>query len=101
MRGSLVSGRPEYLLAQISRAQNRSVPSVCNAFKGLIEARLEEPIRKVVAYEERTHYGGYCNTCSYEEAVIVVWYKDQQGRTYQTQFEDSFLGLVRQLCNLT
>lgn len=101
MQKTLISGRPEYLLARISRAQNNSEPSVRNAFKALIEKRLDKPIRKVVAYEEAIHYGGFCNTCSYEQAVIIVWYKDQTGQTYQTMIEDSFLGLVRQLCRLS
>lgn len=52
---------------------------------------------EVVSFEEETHYGGYCETCAYEEQVIVVTYKTASGELKRITIWDSFANLLNAL----
>jgi hypothetical protein len=52
---------------------------------------------EVLDYGEETEYGGYCETCSYEEIVVQITYKDSKGKTQKFRHYDNFAEFVKSL----
>lgn len=56
-------------------------------------------VKKVISVEDETYYGGYCETCAYEEERLTVQYLDnddnrQRLSTYY-EFSDCLKMLLR------
>ena len=58
---------------------------------------LGKSVATVDSYDEKTIYGGYCNTCSYEEQVLVVSYTTEDGSSEKYTINDTFAGVIRLL----
>lgn len=43
-----------------------------------------ENVVKIIDVDERTQSGGYCESCYYEEQVVVVTYLDRNGDKKET-----------------
>lgn len=75
------------------------------AFKDSLNEALAKYLRdnvaldvvEVLEFEDKTIYGGYCETCAYEEVVAVITYKDSTGDTREYQYYSSFANLIRNL----
>lgn len=49
----------------------------------------------VVDAEERTEYGGYCESCYYEDVMVDVTYLNEDGETQTTIIYSSFAHLMQ------
>ncbi|QDK03140.1 hypothetical protein SEA_SYDNAT_58 [Mycobacterium phage SydNat] len=68
------------------------------AFKHLLEAREGiGDISEIVTVEEDTYYGGYCETCAYEEQIVRVHYIDKYGAAQSYMIWESLSCLINQL----
>lgn len=56
-----------------------------------------DDVEYVVSFEDKTINGGYCETCSYEEAVVDVKYRTLSGGTREWTYYGSFAELIRNL----
>ncbi len=81
----------------ISRYQRHDLKDMREAFKPLVERIIEQPIRRVITYNERIQYGGFCNTCSYEETIVEVFFKSWGGRMCCLVITGSFTEVTRSL----
>lgn len=81
----------------VSFLQRRNLPKLREAFKPLVESRLGVPIRHVVAYEETTVNGGFCETCSFEYVVVKIVFKSSEGKLCVYTIEDTLWDLMRRL----
>jgi predicted nucleic-acid-binding Zn-ribbon protein len=55
-------------------------------------------VTEVIDFEDETYYGGYCETCSYEETHCVVTYKTADSdMTKRYEYSGSFLSLLESL----
>lgn len=52
---------------------------------------------EIVNYEEYTYYGGYCETCSYEEIRVKVQFKNADGTFDSWEHYGSLGDLFRML----
>jgi len=57
----------------------------------------EPDVKEVVSYEDDTYYGGYCETCSYEEAIVNIYYVDSKGAGHKYVYGGGFAELVSSL----
>jgi len=62
-----------------------------------IEELYERKIRKVVAFEELTKFGGGCSTCVFDYTEVDVYFKDWGGRLIKISIGDNFDSLVLDL----
>lgn len=69
--------------------------NISRMLKNYIEEHLENPVRKVVCYEERIDNGGFCETCSYEEYNIDIYYKSINGQLQKHKFNGSMSELLK------
>lgn len=69
--------------------------NVSRMLKNYIEEHLENPVRKVVCYEERIDNGGFCETCSYKEYNIDIYYKSINGQLQKHKFNGSMSELLK------
>lgn len=67
---------------------------VCDMLKNFVETSVGESIDKVVCYEERIEYGGYCATCSYEDYVIDIYFTVNDSNNY---YKYTFNGSMSEL----
>lgn len=79
---------------EISRLSRKSDDKLRKALKPVVELWIDEPIRKVVAYEDRVNYGGYCNTCAFEEQNFDIYFKSNEGVLCKYTFDGSFADLM-------
>lgn len=49
---------------------------------------------KVIDFEDRTEYGGYCETCAYETTVCEITYIDSKGKTQKYTYWGPFSELI-------
>lgn len=52
---------------------------------------------KVLDYEEVTEYGGYCETCAYEEVILHITYLDSNANVQKYRYWSNFADLIRAL----
>lgn len=52
---------------------------VLSPMKVYVEAMLDKPIRKVVAYEMVHRLDGYCETCVINVIEVDIYYRNQHG----------------------
>ena len=52
---------------------------------------------EIVDWDDRTVYGGYCETCAYEYAVVDITYKDSLEQVCLYTYSDDFGTLIRRL----
>ena len=52
---------------------------------------------EVTDFEDRTEYGGYCDTCAYETTVCDLTYRDSKGKVNTWTYYDSFAELVKSI----
>jgi len=69
--------------------------NVSRMLKNYIEEYLGIDVRKVVCYEERIDNGGFCETCSYEEYNIDIYYKSINGQLHKHRFNGSISELLK------
>ncbi|AVP42093.1 hypothetical protein KIP48_gp37 [Mycobacterium phage Naca] len=68
------------------------------AFKRLLEEREGiGDISEIVTVEEDTYYGGYCETCRYEEQIVRVVYRDTNGAWHSTTIWGTLSSLINSL----
>lgn len=53
-------------------------------------------VLRITDFEDFTHYGGYCETCSYEETRCNVTYETDQGMKIY-EYYGSFASLINDL----
>jgi hypothetical protein len=51
----------------------------------------------VTGFEDRTEYGGYCETCSYEYVVVDIYYFTDNGGRKTYTYDGTFSSLIRNL----
>ena len=51
----------------------------------------------VTDFEDRTEYGGYCETCSYEYVVVDIYYTTVKGGRKTYTYDGTFSSLIRNL----
>lgn len=62
--------------------------------------RTDDPfqtVTEIVDFEDDTFYGGYCETCSYEETHCLVTYKMESGDIRKFEYSGSFAELISAL----
>lgn len=59
-----------------------------------------ETVTEILDFADETYYGGYCETCSYEETHCYVTYKLESGETRQYEYSGSFASLINELVEL-
>jgi len=52
---------------------------------------------EVTNFEDRTEYGGYCDTCAYETTVCDLTYRDSKGKVGTWTYYGSFAELVQSI----
>ncbi|AKU42408.1 hypothetical protein AVT30_gp36 [Mycobacterium phage UnionJack] len=67
------------------------------AFKKLLIDSGVTDVDEVVSVEEATYYGGYCETCAYEEEIVRVHYLDKYGATKSFAIWDTLSNLINDL----
>lgn len=72
-------------------------PALLAQMKNFIEHKIGAPIRKVYAYEEEHKYGGYCNTCVYEEYSVDIYFKNSDGRMCRYSYDGDMGEFIRTL----
>ncbi|AEJ93458.1 hypothetical protein FGG33_gp38 [Mycobacterium phage Benedict] len=68
-----------------------------DAFKKLLIESGVTDVDEVVSVEEDTFYGGYCETCAYEEQIVRVHYIDKYGAAQSYTFWESLSCLINSL----
>jgi len=73
--------------------------SFIEALKRYIEDRMNHEVRvvSIADFEDFTYYGGYCETCSYEETNCKITYVDDGGATREFTYTGSFAELIGSL----
>lgn len=74
---------------------NESIKEALGGF--LRDTGRAEDVERVTSWEDRTEYGGYCETCSYEETVVDITYRTTAGGTKTYTYYGSFADLVSAL----
>lgn len=77
--------------------KTRSLKSLRTTLRAHLAAELDVTIRSVIAYQDHTVDLGGCSTCSFEQAVLDVFFRDQGGRVLLWRYEGSFAELMRNL----
>lgn len=54
-------------------------------------------VAEILSYQEDTYDSGFCETCSYTETVIDVYYKDDAGDTQKYRYFGKFAYLIQDL----
>lgn len=94
MYGLTPSPQPAY----ISYLKKNTTPKLRAAFKAILEETLNVPIRYVVCYNEIYKAArGYCETCSYEETIVEVYFKSSEGKLCKFTYTESLVDLVKRL----
>ena len=73
--------------------------------KEVIAERLGEMMRntyrldvsEVTSWEDTTVSTGYCETCYYEYAAVLVRYRDSKGNDKKWTYSESFADLINEL----
>jgi len=64
---------------------------------GFLRERLALDVVKVVDFTDRTEYGGYCETCAYEDTVCDIVYIDSHGDRKTYKHYDTFASLINNI----
>lgn len=80
--------------SMIESYSDRSSDKVCDMLQNFVETSVGESIDKVLCYDERIEYGGYCETCSYEEYVIDIYFTVNDSNDY---YKYTFNGVMSEL----
>jgi hypothetical protein len=68
------------------------------ALLALLHTYGETQAVQVTDFEEETYqYGGGCDTCTYTETVVEIFYDDAEGKSHKYKHSGSFVSLVREL----
>lgn len=54
-------------------------------------------VAEILDFEDFTYYGGYCETCSYEDTYCRITYRTLEGETRTYEYTDSFADLINAL----
>lgn len=68
--------------SMIKSCSAMSSDKVCDMLHNFVEKSVGESIDKVVCYDERIDYGGFCETCSYEDYVIDIYFTVNDSNDY-------------------
>lgn len=52
---------------------------------------------EVIDWDERTVYGGYCETCAYEFIEVDIEYRNSEGTVKTYTYDGTFSSLMREL----
>lgn len=52
---------------------------------------------EILDWDDRTVYGGYCETCAYDYVVVDITYRDSQDQRHMYTYDDNFSALIREL----
>jgi hypothetical protein len=73
--------------------------SIKEAMVGLL-VRYGKAATEVTSWEDRTEYGGYCETCSYEYVVVDINYVEAvTGKRQTYTYDGTFATLIWELEN--
>lgn len=61
---------------------------------------LGKDVEQVIEYDEEHRYGGYCETCSYDEYVVEITYLNSKNKRYYYTFYGTLGSLIRELENV-
>jgi len=86
--------------SELNKLINRSDRNMCQSLKPIVELWVDEKIRKVVAYEEKTVYAPGCNTCAFEYTTFEVYFKSQEGALCSYQYDGQFADLINMFNNV-
>ena len=92
---SFASDSEKRMLSKLNQSMSNS--SMRLALKLYIEELHGRRIRKVVGFEEKTKFGGGCNTCAFDYTEVDVYFKDWGGRLLKYSIGDTFDSLVLKL----
>lgn len=71
--------------------------SLNDALIRLIKDYTGDTAVEIVSYNETEQSSGYCETCYYEETIMMVVYKNADGNLTNFVYNDDFGGLIREL----
>jgi hypothetical protein len=71
--------------------------SFIEALKRYIEYSESGRVVSITDFEDYTVYGGYCETCAYEETNCKITYVDANGATREYSYYGSFAELIGDL----
>ncbi|OBJ40285.1 hypothetical protein A5630_25375 [Mycolicibacterium mucogenicum] len=71
--------------------------SLNESVKAYLVKKGVDDIRDIDSVEEETHYGGGCETCSWEETVVTVRYIDTDGALKYETIWSTFGELIKEL----
>lgn len=78
----------------IARLRQRSDEEVSKGLKPYIEEVIGQDIRKVICYDENLTYSGYCETCTFSEMVVDIYFKSIEGRLCKFRFQGTMSDLI-------
>jgi hypothetical protein len=70
--------------------------AICNALLAMLRNRGIHAVR-VTGYKEEKLYGGYCETCYYEQYVVEIYYLTETGVFKEYEYDGQFADLLREL----
>jgi len=91
---SFASDSEKKRLSKLNRAMSKSMQTALQLY---IEDLHGRKIRRVVGFEEKTKFGGGCNTCVFDYTEVDVYFKDWGGRLIKYSIGDTFDSLVLKL----
>lgn len=68
-----------------------------SALAELLRERYRKDVDVVVGFEDRTVYGGGCETCAYSYLVCDITYLDSEGDRRNFEYDGSFADLLAHL----
>lgn len=84
----------------ITHMKKNNLPTLRKALKTIVEDTISTPIRYVVCFEETTKFGGFCNTCSYEETVVDIYFKSSEGKLCKITYIENTQALLGRLIKI-
>lgn len=89
---------PSKLIEYFRRKSNKGL---CQDLKPLVEDIIEQKIRKVICYDQKTVNGGFCDTCSFFYSVIDIYFKSSDGDLCVLTIEAEMGDLLRRIEELS
>lgn len=89
---------PSKLIEYFRRKSNKNL---CQDLKLLVEDTIEQKIRKVVCYDQKTVNGGFCDTCSFFYSVVDIYFKSSDGDLCVLTIEAEMGDLLRRIEELS
>lgn len=67
------------------------------ALAAFITGRTGRVVAEVTSFEDNTYEAGYCETCSYTQYEVTIYYKDGAGRPTYYEYDGRFSELLNEL----